>query len=62
VYGGKYSFTPRIAFAFWLQAMILVAVPFLAHMGDPNGANQPGLAYWSVFAILFIFGWISGVA
>jgi solute carrier family 29 (equilibrative nucleoside transporter), member 1/2/3 len=42
--------------------MILVAVPFLAHMGDPNGANQPGLAYWSVFAILFIFGWISGVA
>lgn len=54
VYGGKYSFTLRIVSTFMISAIILVAVPLLAHIGG-------AVAFWSVFAVLFVFGIVLGI-
>ena len=52
--GGKYSFTSRVVGSFLAQALILVIVPLLAHLG--NGAG-----FWTVFLVLLVFGCVSGV-
>ena len=50
----KYSFTLRLVSAFMIEALVLVSLPFLANIGGAVG-------YWSVFAVLFFFGLITGI-
>jgi hypothetical protein len=54
VVGQKYSFTLRLVSAFMIEALVLVSLPFLANIGGAVG-------YWSVFAVLFFFGLITGI-
>jgi hypothetical protein len=54
VVGQKYSFTLRLVWAFMIEALVLVSLPFLANIGGAVG-------YWSVFAILLLFGLITGI-
>jgi len=54
VYGGKYSFTLRIAGTFFAMGIILVLIPLLAHIGGAAG-------FWLTFLILFAFGIFAGI-
>lgn len=54
IYGGKLSFTVRVASTFMLQGVCVVLIPVLAHLGGATG-------FWSVFALLLVFGVIMGL-
>lgn len=54
IVGQKYSFTLRIVSTFMLSAIILILIPLLANFGG-------ALGFWSVFAVLFFFGLITGI-
>ena len=54
IIGQKYSFNLRIVLSFMIQAIVMVLIPIIANIGGKIG-------YWSWFAILMIFGLISGI-
>jgi equilibrative nucleoside transporter 1/2/3 len=54
IIGQKYSFNLRIVLSFMIQAIVMVLIPSIANIGGKIG-------YWSWFAILMIFGLISGI-
>jgi hypothetical protein len=54
VFGHKYSFKMRIVSTFMLSAVIVLILPFLAHLGG-------GAGFWSVFFTLVVFGVINGI-
>ena len=54
IYGFEYSFTARLVPTFLGLAAFLVAVPFCADIGGTT-------AYYSVFALCLVYGFLCGI-
>jgi len=48
------TYNTRISFSFFMLGIFMIAIPFLADLGD-------ALGFWACFVALLPFGWFAGL-
>lgn len=56
IYGHKLSDRTRIQMGMFINAIIMLALPFTAHY-----IKDPVSTFWCCFALLFVFGGVNGM-